>query len=160
LCLAFSAAVATLWRKILIEIPGILFLRAVLPKAPNARDALSAKAPSHAEPSERAADAPRAQPFSLRLDLVTLRAVLTNFDVGLLALLVASAADLIVEPFELPPFGTVNVRALWLAYYGLILPLDFFDYLITYMRRRHFSTEMTRLLGLAHHFRSDSYDKR
>ena len=91
---------------------------------------------------------------------MTLRAVLTNFDVGLLLLTVATGIDLCVEPFLVPWCGVVNCRAIWLAYYGAILPLDFVDYLITYLRRRHFSTEMTRLLGLAHHFRSDDAGRR
>lgn len=159
LCFAFTAAVATLWRKILIEIPGILFLRAVLAKSAQPE---TAPAAGRVEPAPAASngDSKGGAAFRLRFDLVTLRAVLTNFDVGLLALLVTSVADACSTPMTIEPFGTVTFRALWLTYYGIVLPLDFLDYLVTYLRRRHFSTEMTRLLSLAHHFRADSYAKR
>jgi hypothetical protein len=91
---------------------------------------------------------------------MTLRALLTNFDIGLLALTVATAID--TSGLELPTVvgGPWNVRMLWLAYYGVILPLDFLDYLQTYLRRRHFSSEMTRLLALAHHFRAQDHQRR
>lgn len=159
LCFAFSAAVATLWRKILIEIPGILFLRAVLAKSAQPG---SPPPPERFEPEPTAhnAESKSGPDFRLRPDLITVRALLTNFDVGLLALLVASVADVSSAPLTLEPFGALTFRALWLAYYGIVLPLDFLDYLATYLRRRHFSTEMTRLLSLAHHFRADNYAKR
>jgi hypothetical protein len=154
-CAAFTAAVATLWRKILIEIPGILFLKDVLRRDPKSRAAPlpgATVAPSSEPPSTRGR-------FELRADLVTARAIMTNFDVGLLLLAAACAVDLAAAPIDLPWIGAAPARALWLAYYGAILPIDFLDYLITYLRRRHFSTEMTHLLGLAHHFRADAYEE-
>jgi hypothetical protein len=154
---AFLAAVATLWRKILIEIPGILFLKDVLRHAaPPADVAGAARANEEAAPGSPE----RPRRFELHLDLVTIRALATNFDVGLLLLTAAATFDAFAEPFELPYLGATSARALWLAYYGVILPLDFLDYLITYLRHQHFSKEMTRLLGLAHHFRADKLDRR
>jgi hypothetical protein len=167
LCAAFAAAVATLWRKILIEIPGILFLKDVLRKSAKpteaSKRAMLAGGSVTAQPADAAAKtssvAAASPPFSLRADLVTVRAVLTNFDISLLLLLVATLIDCSIEPIPFPNLGLTSVRSLWLLYYAIVLPLDFLDYLITFLRRRHFSTEMTRLLGLAHHFRADDYEK-
>ena len=160
LCAAFAAAIATLWRKILIEIPGILFLKDVLRKSAQAASTAGPAANSLPTGTQDAGLARPSEPFQLRPDLITLRAVLTNFDISLLVLSLAAALDLFIAPFELPLLGPVSCRALWLLYYGTVLPLDFFDYLITYLRRGHFSTEMTRLLGLAHHFRAEEYGRR
>lgn len=151
---AFAAAVSTLWRKILIEIPGILFLKDVLRKGTAQR---TADAAPNASPSTNAKGP---EPFRLRADLVTLRAILTNFDVGLLFLTIASGLDLVLDPLSFGPLGTHSFRALWLAYYGVLLPLDFLDYLVTYLRKRHFSTEMTRLLSAAHDFRAEEREQR
>jgi len=165
LCAAFAAAVATLWRKILIEIPGILFLKDVLRKSTKPTEASKRAMLSGASVTAQSADpaaktaSAGAPAFSLRPDLVTVRAVLTNFDISLLLLLVATSLDVSVDPLELPYLGVTSFRAVWLLYYAVVLPLDFLDYLITFLRRRHFSTEMTRLLGLAHHFRADDYEK-
>ena len=153
-CAAFSAAVATLWLKMFLEIPGILFLKDVLKRSRRTGGAHRGALPvavSAREPEEPE----RTQRFQLRFDRVTLRALMTNFDVGLLLLVVATALDLSVPPPSLPGAGTLSFRALWLTYYGVVLPLDFIDYLHTYLRRGHFSQEMTRLLALAHHFRSE-----
>jgi len=156
---AFAAAVATLWRKILIEIPGILFLKDVLRKA-GAAGERSASGQGEVSPSTASNAPPPSTGFRLGLDVMTLRAILTNFDIGLLLLAVATGLDasgaLRIE-ISGHEFG---FRAAWLAYYGVVLPLDFLDYLVTYLRRRHFSTEMTRLLGLAHHFRAQDHERR
>ena len=156
---AFTAAVATLWRKILIEIPGILFLKDVLRKPGSASERLPVDASAgEATAAPSALSGPRG--FSLGLDLMTLRAILTNFDIGLLLLAVATGLD----AFWATPVRAAGLelefRELWLGFYGLVLPLDFLDYLVTYLRRRHFSTEMTRLLGLAHHFRAQDHERR
>jgi hypothetical protein len=164
LCAAFCAATATLWRKILIEIPGILFLKDVLRRsrdggaAPKTPATVQPHPPSTAAPA--AANASAAEPFQLHFDLVTLRAALTNFDVGLVALSLATALDLALGPWNVPLLGETTARGVWLAYYGVVLPLDFLDYLVTYLRRRHFSTEMARLLGLAHNFSVEDLDRR
>lgn len=163
LCAAFAAAVATLWRKILIEIPGILFLKDVLKKSAKpteaSKRALNSGGASLTAPVSAGGNSASGEPFKLRGDLVTVRAVLTNFDISLLALLAATIADCTAPHYAFPVLGAVSYRALWLLYYSVVLPLDFLDYLITFLRRRHFSTEMTRLLGLAHHFRADDYEK-
>lgn len=153
LCAAFAAAIATLWRKILIEIPGILFLKDVLRRQRTPPAAVPG-APTAASVTSSGGSTP----FRLRLDLVTFRALLTNFDISLLALCVVSALDAVADPFVVSWLGPASFRGMWLLYYAVVLPLDFLDYLATYLRRGHFSTEMTRLLGLAHHFRAEGLD--
>jgi len=164
LCAAFCAATATLWRKILIEIPGILFLKDVLRRARDGDAAPRTPAPVHPRPSSGAAPTGAStsgpEAFQLHFDLVTLRAALTNFDVGLVALAVATGLDLAAGPWDAPLLGETTARGVWLTYYGVVLPLDFLDYLVTYLRRRHFSTEMARLLGLAHNFSVEDLDRR
>jgi hypothetical protein len=160
---AFCAATATLWRKILIEIPGILFLKDVLRRSLAREAGASGSAAEEARLAATSAGVTHPSdgaPFQLHFDLVTLRALLTNFDVGLVALTVATALDVALGPWSIEGFGEVTARSAWLAYYAVILPLDFLDYLVTFLRRRHFSNEMTRLLSLAHHFRVESLDQR
>lgn len=142
---AFAAALATIWLKVFLAIPGLVFVQAVLgdPNGPPAR--YVAELPESTPPKDR-------DGFRLGFDLVTLRALLTNFDMGLLYLLFASLGDVLFDPLELGPIGQVTFRHLWLAFYAIVLPLDFLDYLRTYIRRGHFASEMRRLVGLAHAF--------
>jgi len=151
LCAAFSAAVSTLWLKMFLQVPGILFLREVLRRG---KGAAPAGLP-HAQPSPSTAEPGR---FQLRLDRVTLRAMMTNFDIGLLGLAGACTLDLFLEPFHVAGAGPVNARGLWLIYYGVVLPIDFIDYMVTYLRKGHYSREMVRLLALAHHFRCEDQE--
>ena len=162
------AAVAVLWLKLFLEVPGILFLRGVLAGAPGGSRAFrrflgslhvgGLDAPAAAPPAPADGDAQRAAPaqpvMRLGFDLTTVRALLTNFDVGLLFLLAATVVDLLVEPF-VPWSGgpLLTARAAWLCFYALNLPLNFLDYVLTYVRRGHFASETERLLVLAHHYR-------
>ena len=160
------AAVAVLWLKLFLEIPGILFLRGVLAGAPGGSRAFRRflgslrvggveRAP--VEGGDGGRGPPKAAPvMRLGFDLTTLRALLTNFDVGLLLLLVAALVDVGVEPF-VPWSGwpPLTARAVWLVFYAINLPLNFLDYVLTYVRRGHFASETERLLVLAHHYRLD-----
>ena len=139
-----AAALATLWLKIFLAIPGIIFVRSVLadPGGPPERYA-AARDPAPVR---------RGPAFRLGINAVTLRAVMTNFDVGLAFLLAAALGDAFGPPLSFPSVGDVTLRQLWLAYYAVVLPLDFLDYVATYLRRGHFDAEMTRLVGLAHAF--------
>jgi hypothetical protein len=172
-----SAAVAVLWLKLFLEIPGILFLRGVLAGAPGgsrafrrflgslrvpgrerrASSAPPATAPPGTAPDGLAESAAPPQVMRLGLDLTTLRALLTNFDVGLVFLLVATLVDRSVEPFVLWADGPLlSARALWLVFYAVNLPLNFLDHVFTYIRRGHFASETERLLALAHHYRLET----
>ena len=167
------AAVAVLWLKLFLEIPGILFLRGVLAGAPGGSRAFRRflgslrvggveTAPAAGDASSAGGDAggdarrEAAPVMRLGFDLTTLRALLTNFDVGLLLLLVAALVDAFVEPF-VPWSGwpPLTARAVWLVFYAVNLPLNFLDYVLTYVRRGHFASETERLLVLAHHYRLD-----
>lgn len=159
-----SAAVAAMWLKLFVEVPGIMFVRGVIGPPPGKDRAFRRYADEHPVLRQALASGPvdprtEAGPvsgggFPLGCNLVTLRALGTNFDVGLLLLLVASVADLWVVPFDLPLLGATTCRGLWMVWYGLVLPLDFLDYLRTYLARGHFPKEMARMLTLAHHFQA------
>jgi len=160
---AFSATVAALWLKMFLDAPGILFLRAVLAGKPGRDPSFRRFYRSlHPDLDDHTADDTDDKPpagFPLGFNTVTIRAVMTNFDMGLLVLVLATAGDLFVGPFELPGIGLVSLRALWLLWYGVILPLDFIDYLRSYLARGHFPSETERLLTLAHHFRAPPQDE-
>ena len=174
------AAVATLWLKIFLQIPGILFLHGVMNgRAGGSRAFRRFLATLRLDESEVAAQAPpprrdedvasavgarvggeAARPavsrpdFPLGFNLVTLRALMTNYDVGLVLLLAAALADLWLPPLDLGPVcAACPFRGLWLLFYALVLPCDFLDYVRTYLRAGHFASETRRLLMLAHHYR-------
>jgi hypothetical protein len=145
---AFVASTATLWLKVFFAIPGVIFVRALLTdpggKARDFEGDLAA--PSKSSGPEGG--------FPLGANMTTLRALMTNFDISLLLLFAATLGDVLLgASFALPVVGAASLRAIWLVYYALILPLDFLDYLVTYIRKGHFRSEATRLVGLAHHFR-------
>lgn len=152
---SFAAAIATLWLKVFLEMPGIVFLKEFLRRAQSSESISARLRPLYERArvlAPRGSNPSFAEPFKLKLDLVTVRALGTNFDVGLLLLLAATVGDLWLEPVALPVLGEVTLRGVWLAYYAVVLPLDFLDYVVTYLRRGHFSQEVSRLLALAHHF--------
>lgn len=157
-----GAALATLWLKLFFATPAWVFTRTVL-RAGAAQErpyreylaaARAAAAPGQAHDGE--APAAPAPPFRLGFDRVTLRAALTNFDVGLALLLLAALGDLLLPPFDALGLQHLSLRGLWLLWYGLVLPLDFVDYVRTFVRRRHFDAEMVRLLAAAHGFRVEA----
>jgi hypothetical protein len=175
------AAIAVLWTKMFLQLPGILFLHDVLNGQPggsrafrrflqslDAKGLAGGNGQSHTEPApapvEVRAPAAGAGPviprprFPLGANLVTLRALLTNFDIGLLLLVAACIIDLARPPFDLWGMQPLSARAVWLGYYSIILPLDFLDYVRTYLRRGHFAQETSRLAVLAHHYRHEAED--
>lgn len=152
---SFAAAIATLWLKVFLEMPGIVFLKEFLQRAQGSESISERLQPLYDRAralAPRGGTSSSAEPFKLKLDLVTLRALGTNFDVGLLLLLAATIGDLGLDPFVLPWIGELTLRGVWLVYYAVVLPIDFLDYVVTYLRRGHFSQEVSRLLALAHHF--------
>jgi hypothetical protein len=172
-----SAAVAVLWLKLFLEIPGILFLRGVLAGAPGGSRAFRrflgslrvpgrGPAPLSAQvggqvgapaATSGAGEAHAPPPMRQGLDLTPPRALLTNVDVGLVFLLAATLIDGVLPPFALWDAGPLlTARALWLVFYAVNLPLNFLDHVFTYVRRGHFASETERLLALAHHYRLDA----
>ncbi len=155
------AAIAVLWLKLFLEIPGILFLRGALAGGPGGTRAFRRRlaALGAALPAEPASGAPAPAadpPMRVQFDLVTLRALLTNYDVSLVFLLAACLYDLSDAPAARWPWGEVPVRGLWLAFYAFVLPLNFFDYAWTWLRKGRFDAETRRLLVLAHHWRAEA----
>lgn len=151
---AATASIATLWLKLFLDTPRLLFAKTVLAGEPG-RDRsfrrFFASLDLDLAEAEDDRPAPAPETFPLGLNLVTLRAFATNFDIGLALLVVATLVDALLSP-TLPIVGDAGLRGAWLAYYGLVLPLDFIDYLQTYLRRGHFSQQMRHLLTLAHRF--------
>ncbi|MCB9897353.1 MAG: CDP-alcohol phosphatidyltransferase family protein [Planctomycetes bacterium] len=155
-----AAAVATLWLKLFFAVPSLVFVGAVLKRSGSGDRPYRDYVEAAVEQARREAEAARARPagkevdevFRLRFDLVTIRALGTNFDVGLLWLLLASAADLFVEPFQFMGLGHMTLRGMWLLYYGVVLPIDFFDYVQTYVRQGRFDRTMVQLIARAHGF--------
>ena len=54
--------------------------------------------------------------------------------------------------------ASLSARAVWLGYYAVVLPLDFLDYVRTYVLRGQFAQETSRLAVLAHHYRHEAED--
>jgi hypothetical protein len=169
------AAIAVLWLKLFLQLPGILFLHDVLNgQAGGSRafrrflQSIDAKGwgGSQSEPRRPADNAPGAPvklpaprpAFPLGLNVVTLRALLTNFDIALLFLVVCCAVDMARAPFEVGGW-MLSARAAWLCFYAVVLPLDFLDYLRTYLMRGHFARETTRLATLADRYRNEPEGK-
>ena len=169
------AAIAVLWLKLFLQLPGILFLHDVLNGQPGGSRAFrrflqsidatkgwsgaSGNGATHDEPAPAATPPnvkpPRPRPrFPLGVNLVTLRALFTNFDIALLFLVVCCAVDLAQPPFAVGGW-LLSARACWLVFYAVVLPLDFLDYLRTYLMRGHFARETTRLATLADRYRNE-----
>lgn len=155
---AMAASLATLWLKMFMAVPSLVFTGAVLgfgasgrrPWREYADDATERAALERTQEQKPGQDR---EVFRLRADLSTIRSFVTNFDVGLALLFVLSVVEWLFPAVNgLLPDGW-SLRFVWLGWYGVILPLDFLDYLRTYVRKGHFDDEMVRLLARAHRFR-------
>ncbi len=170
------AAIATLWLKLFLQLPGDpvpahdraeraagrsrafrRFLQSIDAKGWGggngaARAAEPAPAPAPAVATVKP-PRPRSR-FPLGFNVVSLRALITNFDIAMVFLVAACAIDLARPPFELGGW-VMSARAVWLAFYAVVLPLDFLDYLRTYLMRGHFARETTRLATLADRYRNE-----
>lgn len=124
------ALLATYMMKALQDIPSILFVQKLLVQGKyldgrTILDNLRAKLRG----AGGAAAVRPTGPVPMRSQL---RFLLLNFDFGTLLLLVAAIADATL-PTRFRWFGmALNMKALLLAWYGLALPLNFLDHLLTY----------------------------
>lgn len=153
--LALAALLAVLFQKFLNDLPLILTARYILLRKDHERDHFVAQVLHGADPRELEQDG--ALPDDHRPVVYTgllgfVRAALTNFDLAVLLFLVASIADLFVEPFPMLTLPANCVVAL-VVFYGVVFPLDFLDQLQTHVRSHRFGKEARRLLRGAHHFR-------
>lgn len=153
--LALAALLATLFQKALYDVAIVLNARYVLLRDPHERERFVQQFTSDASDDElaHAGDLPgEAQPFEFGNPLSVVRSAVTNFDLSVLYFLVAAIADLFVAPFDLGGL-TWDVTSLLLAFYAVVLPLEFLDRMQCYVRTGSFERESRRFLRRAHHFR-------
>ena len=86
--------------------------------------------------------------------LAVFRAIVTNFDLGSLIFLTAAILDLFVPRFELLGI-TWNLKVVLVAFYGVVMPIDFIDRMYTAIRRDEFSEQARELIVRADGFRVD-----
>jgi len=150
-----SALLATLLTKSLYEAVLVLAARYVLMRSSADRERFVREITAGASIGEldQDGDLPGdCQPFTLGRNRGLVRATLTNFDLAVLWFLSAAVIDLFLVPFTV--WGLPwDLKCALLAFYGLVLPLDFLDRLVTYMRQDGFHRDARRLLRRAHHFR-------
>ena len=152
---ALGGLLACLFEKFLQDLTTILTCRYVVMRNREECERFIEQLTEGAEPEhfEVAGDMPgEYEPYSPRGILPFLRAALVNFDLAIPLFFVAAALDLVIEPF--PIFGLQgDLKVALLLFYGVVLPLDFFDQLQTYARNGRFLRDSRRLLRRAHHFR-------
>jgi len=150
-----SALLSVLFLKFLLDVPLVLAARHVVERGGESSDRFAREILAGATPAdlEAEADPPgEEERFEFRGFLPTLRAVLTNFDLASILFLVAGVLDLFMDPF--PLWGVqVDLKVTLLAFYGLVLPVDFLDRLQSHLRERRFITDARRLLRRANRFR-------
>jgi hypothetical protein len=150
---AFSALLATLFKKFLWDLPLVVASRQVVLKGSGDREKFSPQLVPDLDPGPVEVDLAPQEALGLR-SLGSWRSIvrgaLTNFDLSVLLFLIAAVADLFVSEGFL---GGAPFKIGLLVYYGVALPLDYFDRLITSIRRGQLSREAAGLLKRAHHFR-------
>jgi hypothetical protein len=157
---ALTALLATLLTKFLRDLPLLVTARQVLLKPRALRERFVPQLVPDLDPGpdrdEEEVDPDEIGLSSLGSPMGLLRAAVTNFDLSILVFLAAAVADLFVPRFD-PGFDWAgegwNLKVVLLCAYGVILPLDFADQLVTHVRRRDFFLESGELLRRAHHFR-------
>lgn len=86
--------------------------------------------------------------------LALLRVAAVNFDLGLLAFLVASIVDMFIGPFHVLGMQ-MDLKVLLVVFYGLVVTYDLVDRFIGYVRAGSFSANSRLMMRRAHHFRCD-----
>lgn len=150
---AFSALIATLFKKFLWDLPLTVASRQVLLKGSGEREKFSSQLVPDLDPGPVEVESTPLEDLglaSLGSWRSILRGALTNFDLSVLLFLVAALLDLLVSEQVL---GGAPFKIGLLVYYGVVLPLDFFDRLIAGFRRDELPRQAAVLLKRAHHFR-------
>lgn len=153
--LAVSALLATLFLKFLHDATIILNVRYVLLRDPAERDRFVQQLTNDASDQElaTAGDLPGEHtPFHFGSPLSVVRSAITNFDLSVLYFLLAAIVDVWTTPFVVGGV-TWDVKTALLAFYAVVLPLDFLDHVQSYIRAGKFHHESRRILRRAHHFR-------
>lgn len=153
--LGIAALLATLLGKFLYDAVLVLNARYVLLRERHERERLVEQLTHGTSSAELDVDADlpgEFAPFRIGGPLSALRAVTTNFDLGLLLFFAAAILDLFVEPFAIRGV-TCDLKTILVAFYGVVLPLDFVDRMVSYVRADRFQADSRRLLRRAHGFR-------
>jgi hypothetical protein len=152
---ALSGLLATLFLKFLYDVAIILNARYVLMRGPAERERFVRQLTDETPIAELEFDGDlpgEHKPFVFGGPLSVARSALINFDLAVIVFLVAAVVDLFVGPFEIRGIP-LDVKVCLVAFYGLVLPLEFLDHLQTYIRAGRFQAESRRILRRAHHFR-------
>lgn len=153
---ALAALLATICGKALYDAALVLTARYVLMRTTGERARFTREMMAGSDPAELDQDGDLPgdhQPFTFGRAPGLVRAVLTNFDLSILWFLAAAVVDL----FRVPMVAggvTFDLKCALLAFYGVVLPLDFLDRLVTYLRTDGFRKDARRLIRRAHHFRA------
>lgn len=150
-----AALLAVLFQKFLHDLPLLLTARYVLLRRDHERRHFIAQIMDGAEPGELESDGALPddhKPCAFRGPLAFLRVALTNFDLAVVVFLAAAIADLFVAPVDIAGL-TIDLKVALVFFYGFVLPLDFVDQLVSFVRADQFVGESRRLLRSAHHFR-------
>jgi hypothetical protein len=154
---ALAALLATLLQKLLHDAHVILVCRLILLRGREQRRRFLRELLAGAEPGflEREVEVNGdADPYRPRGLLAFLRVAAINFDLGLIAYLIAAIADLSLAPFGL--WGlTADLKLALTAFYGIVLPLDMTDRAIGYLRSGEFLARSRALMRVVHNFRCD-----
>lgn len=152
---ALAALLAVLFQKFLLDLSALLTCRYVLLSTSESRERFARQLTEGTAPDLLDADGDlpgEQEPFSHKGALQTLRAICTNFDLATLFFLAAALADLWVPPSIVLGL-TVDLKTMFVLFYGVVLPFDFLDRLVHHARKGRFRVECQRILRRAHHFR-------
>lgn len=150
-----AALLATLFGKYLYDVAIILNARYVLLRDPLERKRLVEQLTRGTTDAELGVDGDlpgEFQPFEFGGPLSVVRAIVTNFDLMVILFLAAALADLLVEPFGIAGIHC-DVKVVLIAFCGVVLPLDFLDRMLGYVRGGRFQADSRRILRRAHGFR-------
>lgn len=151
-----SAFLATIFGKAMYDAALVLTARYVLMRTPAERARFTREILEGSDPTDLERDgdlAGEGEPYKFGRFAGIARAMLTNFDLGILWFLLAATLDLFLGPWFIEGVS-IDLKCALLAFYGIVLPLDFLDRLVSYLRTGGFHAEARRLVRRAHHFRA------
>jgi hypothetical protein len=153
---ALAALLATIFGKALYDAALVLTARYVLMRTSSERARFTREILGASDPAELDRDGAlpgEERPFTFGRAPGLARAVMTNFDLSILWFLAAAVIDLFRVPMVMGGVA-FDLKCALLAFYGIVLPLDFADRLYTYLRTDGFYRDARALIRRAHHFRA------
>jgi hypothetical protein len=150
-----SALLSTLFVKALHDVAIVLNARYIILRSHEERERFVRQLTDGVSAGELAIDGDlpgELRPYSFGSLLSVLRSIATNFDLSALFFLCAALLDFVVDPVVV--WGVpCDLKVILLAFYGVVLPLEFLDHLWTYIHTDRFTRESKRFLRRAHHFK-------